>query len=277
MRRKPEGADRTLLQRLVGIGALHHIIRALRVQDAVEGLLTVRPVVRELPSGIRYRIRHLESFVVADEIFRREGYQRAFAGEAIETFVDLGCNVGYFPCYAAEVTARRDLIGLAIDANSEMVSETRWHAEANGLTRTAVRFGAVGFPADVEEVTFYLAKSNVASSAQPNQNPLVPQKGSLRPVKVPTIDLMRAWREHAGDRGIDLLKIDVEGCELDVIQTIGDVLEITRSLVIEWHKWVVTRDRVEQALTPHGLTLDSLIGEDEHAGVAVFRRCVGSG
>lgn len=269
---KAQGVDATWIQKLTRVPALHHAIRVMRVQSVVRGVLGLRPIVRKLPSGIRYRVRHLESMVLADEIFRREIYRRALEGRKVETFVDLGCNVGYFPCYVAHFTGRRDVVGLAVDGNEAMVRETQWHVDYNGLSKVACHHGAVGFPKDVKEVDFYLAASNVASSAQPKQNPLVPEKGKLRKVRVPTVDLAEAWQRHAGDREIDVLKIDVEGSECDVLRTIPDVLKKTRAVVVEWHKWITTGNALEDVLGPLGFEREVLISEDEHAGVAVFVR-----
>jgi FkbM family methyltransferase len=266
----------SLLRRLVRQRFLHHLIRVFRIQALVRLALTVRPVVRRLPrTGIQYRIRHLESLVMADEIFRANCYAAAFEGRDVKTFIDAGCNVGFFACYAAEQAGGRDIIGLMVDASPDMVEESRWHISANGLTRVRAVQGAIGFPADVHEVTFFMAASNVASSAQPRQNPRVPAKGDLVESRVPTIQLIDAWRQHAGDAAIDLLKLDVEGSEIDAIRTNGALLKITRAVVLEWHKWVVTIDQVTTTLAEHGFQLERVISEDEDAGLAFFVRASG--
>jgi FkbM family methyltransferase len=272
---KPIGvsASNSLVRRLVKHRWLHHVIRVFRVQAMVNGVLSFKPLVRRTPKlGIRYRIRYLEGGVVADEIFAAQGYAPAFAGRAVRSFIDLGCNVGYFCCFAAEATQSRDLVGLAVDANRAMVAETRWHLAENQLDRVRAVHGVVGLEPGVKEATFFVAASNVASSAQPHQNPLVPQKGKLRAEVVPAVDLLALWKEQAGDMRVDLLKIDVEGSELDVIRNSAGLLAITEALVIEWHKWVVTQSAVEAALALHGFRLTQLVSDDENAGVGVFAR-----
>lgn len=263
----------SLVRRLVRQKFLHHLIRVFRIQSLFRVALRARPIVRRLPrTGIRYRIRHLESIVMADEIFGAECYAAAFDGRDVMTFIDAGCNVGFFACYAAERAGRRDVVGLMVDAAPDMVEESRWHIEANGLSRVRAVQGAIGFPPDVREVTFFVAASNVASSAQPRQNPRVPAKGELVESRVPTIQLLDAWRAHAGDAMVDLLKLDVEGSEIEALRTNAALLEITRAVVLEWHKWVVALDEVKGVLTTRGFRLDRVISEDEDAGLAFFVR-----
>lgn len=263
----------SVLSWLAGRPAVHHALRVLRLQSIARASLSLRPITRSLPgAGLEYRIRHLESLLLADEIFERGIYEAAFAGIDVKTFVDLGSNVGYFPVFAAERTGRRDLVGLAVDANESMAKETAWHAEHNGLAGVTVRHGLVGYPADQKSATFYVNASNVASSAQPNENPNVPSKGKTQKTTVPCVDVLSEWRKVGGDARIDLLKIDVEGFEVPLIGTIGPVLDLADSIVIEWHRWVTSKEEIEKLLRPHGFHLTTVIHEDIHAGVGVFRR-----
>jgi FkbM family methyltransferase len=245
-------------------------------------VLDKAPITRTFRSAgsanVRYRLRYLESFLLADELFKRDIYAAAFEGITVRTFIDLGCNVGFFVCcVAAASSTPSDLVGLAVDGNREMARDTEWHVKQNGLTNVHVDHGAAGFPLDVHEVTFFENPSNVASSAQPDLNPNVPNKGVSKPVKVPAVHVHKRWREIAGDRRVDLLKIDVEGSECTLLKVEKDLLAITDRIVIEWHKWTTSREEVETILREAGFDLRIVIGEDENAGVAVFdRRSVGT-
>jgi FkbM family methyltransferase len=263
----------TLMTRLANIPLVHRAVRAFRVQKVVAAALGVRPITRRLPkTGCEYRIRFLESMLMADEIFKREIYRAAFDGKAVRTFVDIGANVGYFTLYAAEITGRKDLTGLAVDADAKMADEVRWHLAKNALTGTEVRTGVAGYPPGVTEATFFVNPSNVASSAQPVLNPDVPAKGESKPVTVPAVDVTAEWKKLAGDKRIDLLKIDVEGFELDLIRNSSELFSLTDRLVLEWHKWVTSLDEVDALLAERGLVRIQIITEDSHAGVAVYDR-----
>jgi FkbM family methyltransferase len=268
----PKHAKPTVITRLAAMPVVHKAIVALRLQQMASKALGVVPFKRKMRGGCEYRVRSLESFVMADEIFSRELYREAFDGRKVETVVDLGANVGYFTLFAAGHTNNRDLIALMVDANEKVMPECAWHVKRNNLSRVSVKYGVVGFPKDMKEATFYVNPSNVASSAQPELNPNIPAKGESVPVKVPTVDVESEWNRIAGDRRIDLLKIDIEGSECDFIKNSRPVLDRTDRVVLEWHKWVVSLDQVKAMLSDAGFTMNKVIGEDDHCGVAIFDR-----
>lgn len=262
----------TLLSTLASYPVVHGAIRALRIQQLAARALSAVPVRRTRRSGLTYRVKHLESFLVADEIFRRHIYGPAFEGTDVRTFVDIGSNVGYFPLFVAEVTGRRDVTGLLVDANEAMVEESRWHLAKNGLSSVQARRGVAGHPPDVKECTFYVNTSNIASSAQPDLNPAVPAKGESVAVTVPTVDVAAEWKALAPGKRIDLLKIDVEGFECDLVRNSSELLGLADRIVIEWHKWTTSLSEIDSLLGAHGFVRGKIITDEEHAGVAVFDR-----
>jgi len=274
MRLAAKNESQGLLTKLHASPLFHRAVRAFRVQKIAKSVLGIVPLSRTIrESKLKYRLRNLESFLLADEIFKGKVYRDAFEGIEVETFVDLGCNVGFFVLYAADQSKLgRDVIGLAVDGSAEMADETKWHVDRNALKQVTVDFGAAGFPADVDETTFYVNPSNVASSAQPNLNPNVPKKGDSIPITVPVVHVHDRWRSLHGDRRIDLLKIDVEGTECDLIRNEPQLLAIADRIVIEWHKWITSLDEVSGLLAKAGFSPRVVVGEDDNAGVAVFER-----
>lgn len=248
----------------------HRAIRALRLVELASAAFRVRPLRRGLPNGSRYRVRYGESLLMADEIFKREVYRDPFEGRAVKTFVDLGSNVGYFTCYAADRIGP-GAIGLAVDANPKMAAETAWHIEHNGWARVKGLWSVVGFPLDQPEGAFFLNPSNISGSATV-LNPNIPAKGRQTEITVPTVDLNKAWRDHAGDAPVDVLKVDVEGFEVKVLETIPELLSRTQTAVIEWHKWITPREPVDDVLGRAGLRFIKVVNEDPHCGVAYYAR-----
>ncbi|MCL2779837.1 MAG: FkbM family methyltransferase [Polyangiaceae bacterium] len=269
----PKNSKPTLITKLAGMSVVHKAIKAFRIQQVVARALSIVHVRRTLHrSGLKYRVRFLESVLIADEIFQRGIYREAFEDRQIRTFMDLGSNVGYFPLFAVEETGRRDLVGLAVDGNEQMADESRWHIEHNNLEKITVRHGVVGYPPGVDTATFYVNPSNVASSAQPILNPEVPAKGASRAVTVPVVDVLAEWKKIAGDARINLMKVDIEGFECDFIKNTSAALALTDRVVIEWHKWVNSRDAVDELLAAQGFSLRKVISEDPHCGVAIYDR-----
>lgn len=250
----------------------HRVIRALKLVDLASSLLKLRPLRRTLPHGSHYRVRYGESLLMADEIFRRKVYDAPFAKRSIRTFVDLGSNVGYFTCFAADQVGPT-AIGLAVDANPAMAAETAWHIEHNKWSRVKGLWSVVGYPTSLKEASFYLNPSNISGSAA-ELNPNIPAKGERTEIKVPPIDLNRAWQEHAGDLPVDVLKVDVEGFEVKVLDMIPDLLARTNAVVLEWHKWITPRTPIDEILGRAGLQLSSVVTEDPHCGVAFYERPV---
>jgi FkbM family methyltransferase len=269
----PKTAKATFITKLAGMPLVHNAIRTLRLQQLAKTALGVVPLRRKLKkSGCEYRVRHLESLLMADEIFSRKIYSEAFEERDVRTFIDLGANVGYFTIYVAEHTGRRDLVGLAIDANSSCTAEVEWHVGHNELSGTKVMTGVAGYPPGVTTATFYVNPSNVASSAQPELNPDVPSKGESAAVTMPAIDVAAEWKKISAGKRVDLLKVDVEGFECDLIRNSTELLSLSDRIVLEWHKWITSLDEVEGLLNARGFQRRRIISEDPHCGVAIFDR-----
>jgi FkbM family methyltransferase len=268
---EPTHLKPTLMSRLQLRPEFHKAIKALKLVEIASKMLSWRPLKRSLPNGTRYRVRYGESLLMADEIFNRQVYRDPFEGRDIKTFVDLGSNVGYFTCYAMERIQNADAFGMSVDANPKMADETRFHIEDNNWRNVKGIWGVVGYPLDLEEAPFFLNPSNISGSAT-TLNPNIPAKGKQEEIKVATVDLNKAWRDHAGERRVDVLKVDVEGFEVKVLETIPDLLKRTDAVVLEWHKWVTPREPVDEVLGRAGLRFQKIVTEDPHCGVAYYAR-----
>jgi FkbM family methyltransferase len=263
----------SILSKLATTPGFHQLITATHAHEIGARILKRWPVVRKTKRlGLRYRVRSLESFLVADEIFRREVYALAFQGANAKTFIDVGANVGYFPCFAADFTEARDILGLAIDVAPGILTEVRWHVETNQLCNVHVIEGLVGYPPDVKRAPFYIAGSNVSGSAQPNFNPRLPLKGNVQKVDVACIDLFEEWKRVAGDQRVNVLKMDIEGFELPALRNLGSLLEVTDRVVLEWHKWITSKDEIAAELSARGFHLHAIADDSLDAGIGVFAR-----
>jgi hypothetical protein len=89
---------------------------------------------------------------------------------------------------------------------------------------------------------------------------------------VPCVSLEEQWRRHFGDARCHVLKIDIEGSELNFLKAEQSFLRFCDSVIVEWHKWKVNLDELKQFLTGLDFVYVKTIEENEQMGTGVFRR-----
>jgi FkbM family methyltransferase len=263
----------SLVDRISSHRWVHHVVGALGIYRMAGPVLRRFPLMRRLePSGIVYRITSLDQIGIAAEVFGQRAYAVALDFERINTFVDLGCNAGWFALFLAAERPNPGRAGLLMDANQRIVDEARWHIERNGLQHHEVVFGAVGLPAGTREAVFHISPSASQSSLLEHKADVqLPVKGRIIDVTVPAISVAEEWRKRF-DGPIDLVKIDIEGNELDFIQNEGGFLRNrAHAVLLEWHKWQVTLSELDAALGALGFARVSVSGETPTTGVALYR------
>lgn len=250
------------------------LVRNLGLNRLANWWLARHPVVRRLPdSGIVYRVSRLESFLLADELLEQNTlYDFASLPRQIDTFVDLGSNVGYFTCWLAHMTRNTDLKGLLIDANPQAVVESRWHLAANNMTNAIALHGVVGERNGAEYADFFLYESNVCSASHVPQSPDNSLGGRWEKISVKRLLLSNEWSRHFPGVRCNLLKIDIEGSELQFLNNENTFLDRVDSIIIEWHKWRVSYDDMSTVLRSAGFILVRILEENAAMGTAVFSR-----
>jgi FkbM family methyltransferase len=262
-----------LFQRLGRHRWLHGLVALLHIYPVAQSFLSRLPLYRRLkPSGVVYRVTSLDQFSIEYGMFRVEEYAPAIAGYPVKTFMDLGCNAGWFALW---LTARgRDRLspGLLVDANPRMVAEAAWHMKRNGLANCAVVHGAVGVRPGHSQTTFHIHTSSTASSVLPFQpGKQYPAKGTITDVTVPAVSIGPEWEARFGDTAVDLLKVDIEGTELDLIMYERTFIQKRVSrVVVEWHKWCNSLAQMDDRLVSIGFKRSGVYGETDTVGVAIY-------
>ena len=265
---------RKLISSLSRSSLARNIVRALHLHDLGNWWLRRAPLVKRLPdSGIIYRATRLESIPLADEMFEKGNlYDAALLPPNFTTFVDLGCNVGYFTCWLAHLAQGRKLRGLMLDANPAAVEEARWHAQANGLSEVFAIHGIVGEGRPGDSAEFYLYESNICSTSHLPDTQKMGLKGAWEKIRVPCVSIGELWRDHFRETRCHVLKVDIEGSELNFLRTESPFLDQVDSILVEWHKWQVSLDDLKTFLSERQFSYVKTVEEQEQMGTAFFQR-----
>lgn len=265
---------RQLLTKLSRSAAVRRSVQQLRLHRVGNWWLRQHPMVRQLPeSGIRYRATRLESIPLGVEMFDKGNlYEAGLLPRDFTTFVDLGCNVGYFTCWLAHLARGRTLRGLMLDANPEAVEEARWHAQANAMPEVYAIHGIAGEGVPGEFAEFFLYESNICSTSHLPDTARMQLKGHWERIRVPCLRVEDYWRKHLADARCHVLKVDIEGSELNFLKAEEAFLQRCDSILIEWHKWTVQLDALLEFLEPRGFAYVKTIEESDQMGTAAFRR-----
>jgi FkbM family methyltransferase len=253
---------------------MRRLVRAFYLNKIGNWWLGRFPVTKHLPeSGVIYRATRLESIPLAVEMFEQgKLYDATLLPENITTFVDLGCNVGYFTCWLAHVSGGRKLRGLMLDANPAAVTEARWHAQANQMEDVFALNGIVGEGVSGQASEFYLYESNICSTSRMPDIKTMNLPGQWTTIRVPCVCIEDQWRQHFNNTRCHLLKVDIEGSEFNFLKTEQSFLDLVDSILIEWHKWTVNLEELENLLETCGFKRVKIIEETDQMGTVFFSR-----
>lgn len=176
------------------------------------------------PSGQRVPIRDFSHLFVFREVFVDRLYDEAIrrvpAGSRV---IDVGANVGMFCLRVKELVPSAAIHAFEPEpANHRDAEQALW-----GLTDVRIERAAVG--PSVGQGVLYVHASSVHHSMNPAKTGALgrPHEYTL---STPVTDLHRIL--DGGE--IDLLKLDCEGAEYDIVQSItGDIGRRIRSIVAE--------------------------------------------
>lgn len=249
------------------------LAKASRIVPLGNWALRILPQRRTLPdSGVTYRIPFVDSVLLARSIFKDGEYACRQLDEslpAIETVVDLGCNVGYFFLYLEHLRrsrgcARNPLCGIAVDCNAQALDRARDHLRWNQLDGVYCTRGVAAGQREGSAAVF-LASSTTSSTASPGLKPSSMVGVSV--VEVPYVDVGRLWAERFPGRRVDLCKLDIEGSEVEFLAGNTEFMRRVDQLLLEWHKLQVTLDEVVDALSQSGDWQIEPLHEDSRFGV----------
>jgi FkbM family methyltransferase len=195
-------------------------------------------------SQIKRKIPNLHSFeplfVNYDQFFVKRIYDDFFVGEKIGNAIDIGANVGLFTQWVLDRFGN-DVEIVAIEPNPVAIDTFKEiHGEKSWIH---LYEGAVASYEGLLEIGINPENSVISSVNMKTDN--------IIKVKALTIEsVMRdmGWSE------VDLLKIDIEGAEYDVIESM-ESFPFMR-IILEFHENTGQLDKVIKKLETNGYTLD---------------------
>lgn len=250
----------------------HRAVKALRIRQIFSATLSLIPLKRHLKSsGTHYEIRDLESFFLANEIFKEQVYDEIFAGEKIDSLIDLGCNVGYFICYAKHRLGKVNFKGLGVDANPYLIERAKRHVRLNQLEQVNIVHGLAG--GEGKACTFFIYPSHLGSSQFSLFEPGKEPKGKWKEIKVSCLQVEEQWNARFGsESSVDLLKVDIEGSEGRFFEQEFSLLKRVKRLIVEWHKWIVKPEDYAELLNRAGFVKSRILTPGEWAEVILYER-----
>lgn len=216
------------------------------VQAAVAHRANVAGARVEVPGTLRIRLS-----VVAGNL-RMHRLMDAAAGRGA-TVVDVGANIGYNTVYAAQRVGPGGRV-FAIEPADDNIDVLRRNVGANRLHHVVVHHAAAG---RVREVRDFFLRGDVSAVNSLFPESIYAHVTSVTRVRVEPLDAL-----VPGDA--DLVKIDVEGAELDVLAGMPRLLRHRGLvLIVEWHPALqqaagYPTDALPRALLAHGFDLQAV-------------------
>jgi FkbM family methyltransferase len=178
-----------------------------------------------------------------DDMFMR-GTLEFTAGDAAPRILDCGANVGIASLYFKR---RYPLARItAFEADPNLAAMCRRNLQANGASDVDVQASAVWIENGRIEFIAEGSDSGVIAAVEPS---VTGQR-----IAVPAVRLRDFLREP-----IDLLKLDIEGAELAVLQDCRNVLDQVRNMTIDLHEFDPAHRQTGDVfglLTDAGFTFD---------------------
>lgn len=256
--------------RLERMAWIHALAQWLRVRELMNVGLGRWPLHRKLPnSGVRYSIETFETLAVERTYFGNPLFAEIFSKRPLETFVDLGCNAGIFPCVIADSLGGKPPRGICVDANPHQVELAKRSASLNSWPDVHFHCGLVGSATpEKPETDFFLAPTSLGSSQFAYQGTASGHPLDWKKIVVPTLQIGPLWsKAFRHDCRCNILKIDIEGSEMIFLQQEAGFLSLVDSILIEWHVWGTNRKELENHLGAKSFVLQNVIEDSARSGL----------
>jgi FkbM family methyltransferase len=227
---------------------------------------------RRLPSGLELTVESPADWTIYNDIFADGEYDAAIHDALADApsdrplaVLDLGANAGYFALRLADLALRRrevDLRLVAVEASPSLAHtlERRLLGQPALAGRVRVVHGLAGRRGG--EGWLFESSLHFEHSAIPGRG-----RQGVPVSYIDLAELVATWP------AIDLLKCDIEGGELEMLETYsGDLLPRVRRAVVELHHSRCDTARCRELLRTAGFGFERLLREAHGCSVLLFSR-----
>jgi FkbM family methyltransferase len=201
------------------------------------------------------------------ELFREKHHSKlsSFLPTNDSIIIDLGANEGYYVLKAKESAPKSKII--AVEPNPTAFNVLKRNIEANKLKNVILVNKAV--TSKNGRVKFEIVKGRSGVGAVKVYKEF---RRNLKKIIVDSITLENLCKKYKIDK-IDLLKIDVEGSEVDILKSSKDILPKVKKAIIEYHNAQKTKESVIKIMIYNNFKLVK-IDDEKYYGDLYFIRNV---
>lgn len=204
---------------------------------------------KPLPDGGRIFLRAEDECIVS-EVYEDRVYDRDEPIQEGQVVVDVGGHIGAFALYAARKVGAKGRV-VVFEPSPDNLELLSWNLDENALPQ--IELFPVALADTAGEAELFLAEPG---RDNPATNTLFRTEGR-RAAKV-ALARLDDLAPKIGLNAIDLLKIDVEGAELRVLQGAAETLGKTRRVVLELHPGRIDPSEAARLLEAQGFKCRTL-------------------
>lgn len=199
------------------------------------------------------------------EIFKEKDHNKLskFLSGKDLTIIDLGANEGFYTLKAKEMSPKAKII--AVEPNPSAFKILRRNIETNKLNNVILLNKAV--TSKNRKIPFEIVKGQTSIGGLKVYKKYR-KRGELKKIIVDSITLERLCKAHKVKQ-IDLLKMDVEGSELDIVRSSRNILNNVKKAVIEYHRAQKTEKPVKHIMLQNDFRI-VLIDRNKNYGDMYF-------
>lgn len=179
------------------------------------------------------------------------------------TIIDLGANEGFYTLKARELSSNAKII--AVEPNPSAFKTLKKNIEINKLKNIIPLNKAV--TSKTGKISFEVIKGQTSIGGCKIYKKYR-KRGELKKITVDSITLENLCKVYK-IKQIDLLKMDVEGSELDILKSCKNILSNVKKAVIEYHKAQKTEKPVKNIMLQNGFRI-ALIDRKKYYGDIYF-------